>query len=236
MDSAWIAYNKPKSPELANEYAGFLMALGLNGHLTKLATLNIHDYLTKVQNPKTQFSSQHSLHLVWMIIVNFFSPCHNALYFILHQIIVSNFSTCIIHLSNYNLSKDGTICPHLTWTHAVTHIVFYMTVNGVCKLYESETVSQTETWSSENLELSWIVHLFMWEQQQDGAYHTLFLPNYKRPECGNVFQNGVTTLRHWNEDRLVVQFNVTKYWIIIIAISYLFAIYLQFRSKAVGIN
>ncbi|XP_077960460.1 anaphase-promoting complex subunit 1 isoform X3 [Gasterosteus aculeatus] len=47
VDSAWIAYNKPKSPELANEYAGFLMALGLNGHLTKLATLNIHDYLTK---------------------------------------------------------------------------------------------------------------------------------------------------------------------------------------------
>ncbi|XP_036402941.1 anaphase-promoting complex subunit 1 [Megalops cyprinoides] len=47
VDSAWIAYNKPKSAELANEYAGFLMALGLNGHLTKLATLNIHDYLTK---------------------------------------------------------------------------------------------------------------------------------------------------------------------------------------------
>ncbi|XP_035256642.1 anaphase-promoting complex subunit 1 isoform X2 [Anguilla anguilla] len=47
VDSAWIAYNKPKSTELANEYAGFLMALGLNGHLTKLATLNIHDYLTK---------------------------------------------------------------------------------------------------------------------------------------------------------------------------------------------
>ncbi|XP_048864523.1 anaphase-promoting complex subunit 1 isoform X2 [Brienomyrus brachyistius] len=47
IDSAWIAYNKPKSAELANEYAGFLMALGLNGHLTKLATLNIHDYLTK---------------------------------------------------------------------------------------------------------------------------------------------------------------------------------------------
>ncbi|KAI4812434.1 hypothetical protein KUCAC02_023822 [Chaenocephalus aceratus] len=44
VDSAWIAYNKPKIPELANEYAGFLMALGLNGHLTKLATLNIHDY------------------------------------------------------------------------------------------------------------------------------------------------------------------------------------------------
>lgn len=52
VDSAWIAYNKPKSPELANEYAGFLMALGLNGHLTKLATLNIHDYLTKVHKPR----------------------------------------------------------------------------------------------------------------------------------------------------------------------------------------
>uniref|UniRef100_H3ATJ7 Anaphase-promoting complex subunit 1 n=1 Tax=Latimeria chalumnae TaxID=7897 RepID=H3ATJ7_LATCH len=47
IDSAWIVYNKPKNTELANEYAGFLMALGLNGHLTKLATLNIHDYLTK---------------------------------------------------------------------------------------------------------------------------------------------------------------------------------------------
>ncbi|KAK2502624.1 hypothetical protein MC885_016599, partial [Smutsia gigantea] len=46
IDSAWIVYNKPKHAELANEYAGFLMALGLNGHLTKLATLNIHDYLT----------------------------------------------------------------------------------------------------------------------------------------------------------------------------------------------
>lgn len=49
VDSAWIAYNKPKNPELANEYAGFLMALGLNGHLTKLATLNIHDNLNKVR-------------------------------------------------------------------------------------------------------------------------------------------------------------------------------------------
>lgn len=185
MDSAWIAYNKPKSPELANEYAGFLMALGLNGHLTKLATLNIHDYLTKVQNPKTQFSSQHSLHLVWMIVVNF--PCHNALYFILHQIIVSNFSTYIIHLANYNLSKDRTICPHLTWTHSITHIVFYMTVNGVCKV-----VWEWDGESNWNLVL-WELRAelnrppFMWEQQQDGAYHTLFLPNYKRPECGNVF-------------------------------------------------
>lgn len=53
IDSAWIVYNKPKHAELANEYAGFLMALGLNGHLTKLATLNIHDYLTKVSTCAT---------------------------------------------------------------------------------------------------------------------------------------------------------------------------------------
>lgn len=56
IDSAWIVYNKPKIAELANEYAGFLMALGLNGHLTKLATLNIHDYLTKVSPSGTSKS------------------------------------------------------------------------------------------------------------------------------------------------------------------------------------
>lgn len=37
----------PKSPDQANEYAGFFMALGLNGHLSKLATLNLHDYFTE---------------------------------------------------------------------------------------------------------------------------------------------------------------------------------------------
>lgn len=42
------------------------------------------------------------------------------------------------------------------------------------KVYESEAVSQTETWSSENLDLSWIFPPFMWEKQQDGANHTLF--------------------------------------------------------------
>ncbi|XP_019719671.1 anaphase-promoting complex subunit 1 [Hippocampus comes] len=47
VDSAWIVYNKNKNQEMANEHAGFLMALGLNGHLTKLGTLNIHDYLAK---------------------------------------------------------------------------------------------------------------------------------------------------------------------------------------------
>ncbi|KAK6293745.1 hypothetical protein J4Q44_G00360710 [Coregonus suidteri] len=47
VDSAWMAYNKPKSLDQANEYTGFLMALGLNRHLSKLATLNIHVYFTK---------------------------------------------------------------------------------------------------------------------------------------------------------------------------------------------
>jgi hypothetical protein len=48
IDSAWIVYNKPKDNQLTNEHAGFLMALGLNGHLTSLAHMNLHDYLSKV--------------------------------------------------------------------------------------------------------------------------------------------------------------------------------------------
>lgn len=47
LHPTWILYNKPKSAELSNEHAGFLMGLGLNGHLDSLATLNIHDYLTR---------------------------------------------------------------------------------------------------------------------------------------------------------------------------------------------
>ncbi|XP_048246060.1 anaphase-promoting complex subunit 1-like [Haliotis rufescens] len=47
VESTWIIYNKPKSNELSNEYAGFLMALGLNNHLVNLNTLNVHDYLSK---------------------------------------------------------------------------------------------------------------------------------------------------------------------------------------------
>lgn len=41
-------FNKAKSETLNNEHAGFLMGQGLSGHLTKLATLNVHDYLIKV--------------------------------------------------------------------------------------------------------------------------------------------------------------------------------------------
>ena len=47
LDSTWIALHKTKSNELSNEHAGFLMGLGLNGHLSTLATLNVHDYLCR---------------------------------------------------------------------------------------------------------------------------------------------------------------------------------------------
>jgi len=48
LESTWILFNKAKSETLTNEHAGFLMGQGLNGHLAKLATLNVHDYLIKV--------------------------------------------------------------------------------------------------------------------------------------------------------------------------------------------
>lgn len=53
IDSSWIVYNRPKSSssqtvtDAQNEHAGFLLALGLNGHLSKLSTMNIHDYLCR---------------------------------------------------------------------------------------------------------------------------------------------------------------------------------------------
>ncbi|ESO93615.1 hypothetical protein LOTGIDRAFT_232653 [Lottia gigantea] len=50
VDSAWIIYNSPVGNDMVNEYAGFLMALGLNGHLLNLETLNVHDYLSLLKN------------------------------------------------------------------------------------------------------------------------------------------------------------------------------------------
>jgi len=47
IDSTWIVYNKPKNNQLTEEHAGFLMALGLNGHLKNLSYMNLHDYLCK---------------------------------------------------------------------------------------------------------------------------------------------------------------------------------------------
>lgn len=50
IDSTWMVYNMPRtsSNDTPTEHAGFLMALGLNGHLSRLSTLSIHDYLCKV--------------------------------------------------------------------------------------------------------------------------------------------------------------------------------------------
>lgn len=48
IDSTWIVYNKPKgATEGSTEHAGFLMALGLNGHLRSLSFMSIYDYLVK---------------------------------------------------------------------------------------------------------------------------------------------------------------------------------------------
>ena len=49
IDSSWITFNRPKDGDVDDltEHAGFLMALGLNGHLTKLGKLESFDYLIK---------------------------------------------------------------------------------------------------------------------------------------------------------------------------------------------
>ena len=45
MDSTWIVFNRPVLDQACNEYAGFLLALGLNGHLTKLSSFDIYEHL-----------------------------------------------------------------------------------------------------------------------------------------------------------------------------------------------
>nr|CAD7574451.1 unnamed protein product [Timema californicum] len=48
IDSTWIVFNKPKgTSEVPAEHAGFLMALGLNGHLHHLVEWNTYEYLVK---------------------------------------------------------------------------------------------------------------------------------------------------------------------------------------------
>lgn len=44
IDTSWILFNKP--PDLTNRHAGFLLALGLNGHLKNLAKWVAFTYLT----------------------------------------------------------------------------------------------------------------------------------------------------------------------------------------------
>ncbi|KAJ5046374.1 uncharacterized protein L3040_003618 [Drepanopeziza brunnea f. sp. 'multigermtubi'] len=45
IDTSWILYNKP-TPDLSNRHAGFLLALGLNGHLKSVAKWVAFKYLT----------------------------------------------------------------------------------------------------------------------------------------------------------------------------------------------
>lgn len=51
IDTSWIVFNKP--PELTNRHAGFLLGLGLNGHLKSIAKWHAFNYLT----PKHTMSS-----------------------------------------------------------------------------------------------------------------------------------------------------------------------------------
>lgn len=50
VDSSWITYNRPRTSTATDatiEHAGFLLGLGLNGHLASLSTTSIHDYMVK---------------------------------------------------------------------------------------------------------------------------------------------------------------------------------------------
>lgn len=50
INSSWIIFNKPKgNVEIPVEHGGFLMGLGLNGHLRNLSIYNTFDYLSKSQ-------------------------------------------------------------------------------------------------------------------------------------------------------------------------------------------
>ncbi|XP_049874978.1 anaphase-promoting complex subunit 1 [Pectinophora gossypiella] len=48
IHSSWVLYNKPRgTADMSTEHAGFLMALGLNGHLRDMPFMNIYEYLVK---------------------------------------------------------------------------------------------------------------------------------------------------------------------------------------------
>lgn len=48
VESSWIAFNKPS--ELSPEHAGFLLGLGLTGHLKEMLTWHTFAYLTPKHN------------------------------------------------------------------------------------------------------------------------------------------------------------------------------------------
>jgi hypothetical protein len=45
LESTWVVFNHPSEDESVCCYAGFLMGLGLNGHLTNLSSFNLFEYL-----------------------------------------------------------------------------------------------------------------------------------------------------------------------------------------------
>ncbi|XP_050344648.1 anaphase-promoting complex subunit 1 [Nymphalis io] len=48
IHSSWIIYNKPRgTQDMSAEHAGFLLALGLNGHLRDMPFMNMYEYLVK---------------------------------------------------------------------------------------------------------------------------------------------------------------------------------------------
>ena len=46
LSTTWIAYHRPSDDQLNDEHAGFIMALGLLGHLRDLSPMTVFDYLS----------------------------------------------------------------------------------------------------------------------------------------------------------------------------------------------
>lgn len=71
IDKTWITFNKPKTNETQMEHAGFLMALGLNGHLKNLGLLSTYDYLIKL----------HEMTSVGVLLGNIFFKNNRQIFF-----------------------------------------------------------------------------------------------------------------------------------------------------------
>ncbi|XP_066251923.1 anaphase-promoting complex subunit 1 [Euwallacea similis] len=75
IDSTWIIFNKPKGGADAQmEHAGFLMALGLNGHLKNLVVMSTFEYLS---NSKTH--EMTSVGILLGLAADFRGTCHHFL-------------------------------------------------------------------------------------------------------------------------------------------------------------
>ncbi|XP_050315622.1 anaphase-promoting complex subunit 1 [Anthonomus grandis grandis] len=66
IDNTWIIFNKPKGgAEQTMEHAGFLMALGLNGHLRNLAVINTFSYIGKSRHEMTSVGILLGMAAAW---------------------------------------------------------------------------------------------------------------------------------------------------------------------------